>query len=93
VLKIATPNDVKFYMIDSRGLYTQASVAGAGDRLPQAVVTQSMSAAREIQIRWLSWLVSSVACFLNGREYYAANSGEGEGRKTESAGERRILGG
>ena len=79
VLKIATRDDVKFYMIDSRGLYTQASVAGAGDRLPRAVVTQSMSAAREIQIRWLSWLVSSVACFLNGSEYYvlSANSSEG----------------
>jgi VWFA-related protein len=55
VLKIATRDDVKFYTIDSRGLYTQASVAGAGfsasssmgDRVPQAVVTQSMSAARE----------------------------------------------
>jgi VWFA-related protein len=55
VLKIATHDDVKFYTIDSRGVYTQAAApgtgfeasSGIGARLPEAVISQSMSAARE----------------------------------------------
>jgi VWFA-related protein len=57
VLKVATHDDVKFYTIDSRGIQTQASIAGAGfaastgmdasSGVPMGVLTQLGSAARE----------------------------------------------
>jgi VWFA-related protein len=55
ILKIAVNQDIRFYTIDSRGLYTGASLAGgtfdastgSGAFIPQTVDLNGMSVARE----------------------------------------------